>query len=133
MPAGAVPAELIRAVKSSRKDPALALEKVKLLVAQGADVNHVDRYGVTPLGYAADVGDLEMTKFLLSKGARHDAGKERPLIVAAGRGRLEIVKFYIEQGVPIDTVSAQGKTSLEVARFWNQTAVIEYLGSRSAQ
>ncbi|MDD5348002.1 MAG: ankyrin repeat domain-containing protein, partial [Candidatus Omnitrophica bacterium] len=107
--------------------------KVKTLVEQGADVNYADRYGLTPLGYAADVGDLEMTRFLWSKGARHDAGKERPLLVAAGRGRLEIVKFYIEQGVPIDTVSAQGSTALKVAARWDQAAVVEYLKSKGAQ
>ena len=126
-PAKPDPAELIRAVKSSRNDPTLALKKVKQLVKDGADVNHVDRYGVTPLGYAADVGDLKMTRFLWSKGASHDIGKERPLIIAAGRGRLDVVKFYINTGVPANTLSAQGNTALQVAQRWNQAEVIQYL------
>jgi len=126
------PDDLFRAVKRSRQDPALAMERVKALVSQGADVNIFDRYGVSPLAYAADIGDLEMTKFLWRKGAKHDCGTERPLIVAAGRGRLEIVKFYIEQGVPADTVSAKGLTALDAAKSANQDEVVKYLSTSSA-
>ena len=127
------PGELIRAVKSSRNDSGLALENVRALIEQGADVNYVDRYGVTPLAYAADVGDLEMTEYLLSKGARHDAGTERPLIIAAGMGRLNIVEFYLENGIPIDTVSAKGETALQVALRWDQPGVVAYLRSKGAK
>lgn len=124
--------ELFRAVKKARKDPAGALEQARMLIEQGAPVNVFDRYGVSPLGYAADIGDLELTKLLWAKGASHDCGTERPLIIAAGRGRLDIVKFYIEQGVPADTRSAQGKTALQAAVRSNRTDVVEYLESVNA-
>jgi cytohesin len=44
---------------------------VKLLAAQGADLNAADRYGYTPLHYAAqvDFGDAETVKALLAAGA----------------------------------------------------------------
>ncbi len=44
---------------------------VKALLAAGADVNAVDRFGYTPLLYAAtiDFGDAETAKTLLRAGA----------------------------------------------------------------
>jgi ankyrin repeat protein len=55
------------------------LELVKLLVDLGEDVNAADNYGITPLMVAANLGDIEIVKFLLSKGAdlaAHDLGKK---------------------------------------------------------
>lgn len=46
------------------------LEKAALLIDYGADVNAVDEaYQTTPLGMAARWGQIEMVKYLLSKGA----------------------------------------------------------------
>jgi ankyrin repeat protein len=50
------------------------VEVAKLLIARGADVNHTDRIGFTPLLYAAyiDFGDSAMIDLLLKSGARAD-------------------------------------------------------------
>jgi ankyrin repeat protein len=47
----------------------------RLLIARGANVNHVDGLGMTPLLYAAsiDFGDAAMIELLLKSGARADA------------------------------------------------------------
>jgi ankyrin repeat protein len=47
----------------------------RLLIARGADVNHVDRFGMTPLQHAAlfDFGDSQMIDLLRGAGARIDA------------------------------------------------------------
>jgi ankyrin repeat protein len=44
----------------------------RLLIERGADVNHVDKKGMTPLLYAAsiDFGDSAMIDLLLKSGAR---------------------------------------------------------------
>ncbi|MEO5924171.1 MAG: ankyrin repeat domain-containing protein [Bryobacteraceae bacterium] len=62
-----------------QRTPAERLELVKLLVELGEDVNAADNYGITPLMVAANLGDIEIVKYLLSKGAdlgAHDLGKK---------------------------------------------------------
>lgn len=59
--------------KSPDGDKALlvanSLEKVKLLLARGANPNAKDAYGATPLMAAADKGDNQIVEALLSAGA----------------------------------------------------------------
>ena len=45
------------------------MELIKLPVEKGQDVNAADNYGITPLIVAANLGDLEIVKYLVSKGA----------------------------------------------------------------
>lgn len=62
-----------------QRTPAERLELVKMLVDMGQDVNAADNYGITPLMVAANLGDLEIVKYLISKGAdmtAHDLGKK---------------------------------------------------------
>ncbi len=61
------------------RPPAERLEVVKLLVELGEDVNAADSYGITPLMVAANLGDLNVVKYLVGKGAdlnAHDLGKK---------------------------------------------------------
>src|SRR5579863_5861227 len=61
------------------KPPAERLEVVKLLVDLGGDVNHADSYGITPLMAAANLGDINIVRYLINKGAdlnAHDLGKK---------------------------------------------------------
>ena len=62
-----------------QRSPADRLELVKLLIDLGEDVNAADNYGITPLMVAANLGDIEIVKYLISKGAdlgAHDLGKK---------------------------------------------------------
>ena len=61
------------------KPPAERLEVVKLMVNLGEDVNHADSYGITPLMAAANLGDINIVRYLIDKGAdlgAHDLGKK---------------------------------------------------------
>ena len=51
------------------------VEMARLLIQRGADVNHVDKKGMTPLLYAAsiDFGDSAMVDLLLKSGAQAGA------------------------------------------------------------
>lgn len=62
-----------------QKSPAERLEVVKLMVELGEDVNHADGYGITPLMAAANLGDINIVRYLIEKGAdlgAHDLGKK---------------------------------------------------------
>jgi uncharacterized protein len=62
-----------------QKPPAERLEVVKLMVSLGEDVNHADSYGITPLMAAANLGDINIVRYLIEKGAdlgAHDLGKK---------------------------------------------------------
>jgi hypothetical protein len=61
------------------RPPAERLEVVKLLVSLGEDVNAADGYGITPLMVAANLGDIEIVRYLIAQGAdlaAHDLGKK---------------------------------------------------------
>jgi len=77
------------------------VEMAKFLIAKGADVNHVDGNGMTPLLYAAsiDFGTPAMIDMLLKAGAR------------------------------TDMKTKQGKTALELAREYKHTHLIPSLSA----
>jgi uncharacterized protein len=55
------------------------LEVVKLLIDLGEDVNAADSYGITPLMVASNMGDIQIVRYLVDKGAdlsAHDLGKK---------------------------------------------------------
>jgi ankyrin repeat protein len=57
------------------------MDVVRLLIRHGADVNHVDSLGLTPLLWAAsvDFGDSEIIDLLLKSGARPDSRSKQGL------------------------------------------------------
>jgi ankyrin repeat protein len=46
---------------------------VRFFIENGVDVNATDKFGNTPLQFAAAAGNLPMVKLLLAKGANADA------------------------------------------------------------
>jgi hypothetical protein len=60
------------------------VDNARLLIQRGADVNHVDKKGMTPLLYAAsiDFSDSAMIDLLLKSGARADARTKEGLTAA---------------------------------------------------
>jgi ankyrin repeat protein len=62
----------------------------RMLIDRGANVNHVDRLGMTPLLWASssDFGDPAMVELLLKAGARADAKNKD------GRTALELARTY---------------------------------------
>lgn len=79
------------------------LKTVKLLTAQGADVNGTDQYGRTALTMAARYGRTEIVRFLLSRGAHPNAESimqkwKTPLIAARLRDHEDVISLLIEAG-----------------------------------
>jgi len=65
-------------------------ETAQLLIARGADVNHVDSYGLTPLQIAAstDFGDSQVIELLKKAGAKKDARDKQ------GSTALDLARKY---------------------------------------
>jgi ankyrin repeat protein len=101
---------------------------VKFLVMQrGADVEQAgdvarkyafrsDVGEMTALGCAAGNGNLELAKFLITKGKARVGGTTKegcaPLSWAAIKGRIKMVKYLLKKGAKIDQEDVNGRTAL---------------------
>jgi ankyrin repeat protein len=88
-------------------------QNVVLLVEHGADVNHSDKYGVTPLSHAAD--DPENLTYLLAHGAdpnRADLYGITPLIVASALDNSASTRALLQAGANINALTSDGTTAL---------------------
>ena len=89
------------------------LNRVKLLVEKGADVNEKDDYRSSVLHYAVESGNLEVVQYLVEKGVDVNAKDEKNRTVlhdAALSGNLELMQWLIEQGLDVHAKSASGIT-----------------------
>ena len=97
------------------------LERVMLLVKEGADKDMFDDDGLTPLHRASFQGHFDILQYLVEQGATIDkttdfeAGRYTPLACAAEYGRLEVVRFLLEQGADRDKADGNGETPLHDA------------------
>ncbi|MEW6347740.1 MAG: ankyrin repeat domain-containing protein [Thermodesulfobacteriota bacterium] len=74
---------------------------VRLLVQKGADVNHRDSHGQTPLMAAAWQGRLDAVKILVDKGAQvnvKDNLGQSPLALANHGGHKQVSEFLVQRG-----------------------------------
>lgn len=94
------------------------LNEVIDLLERGADPNECDFCGFTCLHEAALNGDIEIVRYLISKGADvnkqalPDGDLETPLIDAADNGHYEIVKLLLESGADPLIYNNDGYTAL---------------------
>lgn len=90
--------ELLEAARKSD------VEKVKALLAKGANVNAKSPYGVTPLGFACSRGSVEVVQILLDHGAEVNVTdtfyKTTPfgMIMMGKNAKPEIMLLLLEKG-----------------------------------
>ncbi len=85
------------------------LDVVKLLVANGADINLKDNDGYSQLAFATmGKSNYEIVKFLVREGADINSVDNRnftPLIHAVTNGNMEIIKFLVNHDVDLNIIS----------------------------
>lgn len=102
------------------------------LLARGASANCANRFGASPLHFAAEHGHLSLVQDLIEKGAafvhRKDKNGDSALFYAVRKGHTEIVKFLLGQGVDPQVPNYVGDTPLhEAARIENVEIMEELL------
>ena len=102
---------------------------VKEQLANGVAIDAEDsEFGVTALSWAALLGDAEIAKFLIEKGADVNA-KSRdgstPLHSAAFLGHTEIAELLIQKGAEVNPKNYRDETPLDVSVVdWETTKFI---------
>ncbi|KAH9993925.1 ankyrin repeat-containing domain protein [Xylariaceae sp. FL0662B] len=110
-------------------------EMVELLLQHGAWLQ-----GSGAIVLAAEAGQTEIVRFLLTRGAALDEiGVEDPedeesktelgsaLHKAVSRGNVETALFLVDSGASLELEDAQGKTALALAEESYQTEILEQL------
>ncbi|HEY1187391.1 MAG TPA: ankyrin repeat domain-containing protein, partial [Gemmata sp.] len=106
------------------------LELVKWLLARKADLKSLDVRRWTPLTRAAEAGQAEVAKFLLSQGARADDGS---LFRAAASGHTALVELLLKHGADRDAVfDHHGYTALGDAAAEGKIEVVKLLHDKGA-
>jgi len=95
------------------------IERVKQLLSEGANPDAVVN-GNTPLMLAAKVGDIEVVKLLVGKGASVDnnalnSERRTPLMVAINSDSADVVSYLLAKGASVTRRDYKGLTAEEHA------------------
>jgi hypothetical protein len=102
------------------------LEEVSKLIARGADVNALDRYGNPPLVSAVEGGDAQVVALLLKSGAKPD----RAFLDAAAEGKLDVVRALVEGGADVRMKDDKWQTAIHRAAQNGHAEVVTYLAGK---
>ena len=81
------------------------LNRVKLLIERGADVNAEDKNGLTVLHFAAKSGNLKLVKWLVEKGLDVNSKNVHGGTIlhdAARSGNMELVRWLVGKGLDVN-------------------------------
>jgi ankyrin repeat protein len=91
------------------------------LVRGGADIHASSKTGFTPLMFAAQQGDVDTARILISAGANPNEVRPKsgnsytPLIIASAMGHAKVVELLLDKGADPNVIDARGYTSLHLA------------------
>jgi len=105
-------------------------EWVKLLIAEGADVNGMLNDGWTPLAIAARNGYEDVAELLIAEGADINAKNKdgiSPLAEAVLSGQKEMAEMLIDKGADMNAKDKYGNTLLHSAVARHQMEMAELL------
>lgn len=108
---------------------------MRLLLANGADINAVDFEERTALHYAANSGHVDTISILLSEGANIDAAnssQETALHYAAQYNHVDIVSALLSDGANTEAANSDQETALHYAAGCGHVDVVSILLSEGA-
>jgi ankyrin repeat protein len=108
---------------------------VRLLLERDTAVDTKERYGRTPLWWAATNGHEAVVRLLLDRGAAVDTGDKEhktPLACAADEGHKAVVQLLLDRGAAIDLRDKKNRTPLACAAKKGHEAVVQLLLDRDA-
>ena len=112
------------------------VERVRALIAQGADLNASQGDGMTALHWAAFHDDLELAKLLLTADAdvtvTTRVGAMTPLWMAATNGSADMVDQLVTTEADVNVVTSTGATALMAAAMAGSVETINVLIERGA-
>jgi len=107
--------------------PPSRFKVVKYLATQKTVISDYDNKGVVA---AAQVGDIEIIKYLITKGFKVNGkkqGEKTALMKAAEYSHKEIFKYLVTQGATITDEDKTGKTVLMYASMGSSKEIVEFL------
>ncbi len=105
-------------------------EHMRLLLQLGADVNHLDINGRTPLMLAASMGRTSSVEMLMNNYATNDTIDNfgwSALMFGVYYNHIDVVTFMLENGVDPNQVSPQGLTALKIAQEHKRIKMVDLL------
>jgi ankyrin repeat protein len=112
-------------------------EAVKLLIANGADINARDEWSSTPLSRVAGCrGQADLVKLLIDRGADPKARDDNGWTVlecAAAFGNTEGVRLLLAQGVDVNAQDKEGSTPLFKAALDGAGDIVRLLIEKGAK
>ena len=117
------------------------IDKIKSLIANGADVNAKNFEGDTPIHVAVMQNRKDVVELLINKGANVNVECEEdcymqdilsstantPLQIAALKGYSEIAELLIKNGAKVNAKAKSGHTALHYAVFKGHKAIVDLL------
>jgi len=104
-------------------------------VQQGAMINASDRFGHTPIHYAAYKGNPRIVDFLLNNGANPNVQgrhKSTPLHSAAWGKNMKVLELLLEDGANVNARTDEGETPGMTAALRGEKEMLEVLFALSA-
>ena len=106
------------------------LEDVKSIIeSDSKQLNATLNDSYTTLSFSAMLGNEEIVRFLISKGAmtkKLDKNIKSALFYAIHRGHINIVKLLVEKGAPLNETTF-GMSLLHTAVLKNNSEIVDYL------
>ena len=111
-------------------------EIVKLLVQQGADVNHVNKEGKTALTYAILDKNMDNVRCLVTNGSKLRGLNSRmtpPLVAACLVANFRIVKYLVDENADINCKDGDGRTPHSLVKNLDNAQIAKFLVAKGAK